>query len=76
MEFSILIAVSKLQRASVSDVASSIDVSEEKAKFYLDELAQKHELIDWFGNIAPSIPDHYILNHDGRRLLVERGVFD
>jgi hypothetical protein len=76
LEFSILVAVGKLKRASVSDVASAVHVSEEKAKFYLDELDRKHELINLFGNIAPSIPDHYMLNHDGRKLLVERGVFD
>jgi len=76
LEFSILVAVGKRQRASVSDVASAVNVNEEKAKFYLDELSRKHELIEWVGNMNPSIPVYYKLNHEGRKLLVERGVFD
>jgi len=75
LSFSVLIVVGKQERATVSDVASAVDVSEEKAKFYLDDLSRRHRLIDWIGNMNPSIPGCYMLNHDGRRLLVDRGVF-
>jgi len=71
-EFKILVVVGKQQHATVREVASAVHVSEEKAKFYLDELDRKHRLVDRFMNMDHSIPDRYLLTHKGRRLLVER----
>jgi len=76
LEFDILIAVANHKRATVRQVASAVHATEQKAKFFLDELAHKHRLLDWFGNMDRSISDHYTLTHEGRRLLVDRGVFD
>ncbi len=75
LEFAILVVVGKLQRATVREVASAVQVNDEKAKFYLDKLDREHRLVDWFGNMDTSISEYYRLTHDGRGLLVERGVF-
>lgn len=78
MEYNVLVQVGKRQliqhQATARDVASALNMTEEKSKYYLDELSQKHRLLDWFGNMDRTIPDRYTLTHDGRRLLVERGV--
>ncbi len=78
MEYNVLAQVGKRQlvqqQATARDVASALNITEEKSKYYLDELSQKHKLLDWFGNMDRSIPDRYTLTHEGRRLLVERGV--
>ena len=78
MEYNVLVEASKQQQtrkhATARDVASALNMTEEKSKYYLDELSRKHRLLNWFGNMDRSIPDRYTLTHDGRRLLVERGV--
>jgi hypothetical protein len=76
LEFKILVVVGKQRRVTAREVALAVHVTEEKAKFYLDELVRKHELIDWYGNMNPRGADHYMLRHEGRRLLVERKVFE
>ena len=76
LEFDILVAVGKQGRPTVREVASTVHVTEEKARFLLDELAQKHRLVAWFGNMDHRIPAYYRLTHLGRGILVERGVFD
>jgi hypothetical protein len=75
-EFRILLAVAKLERATVDQVASAMQVGREKAKFYLDELSRKHELLDWYASMDRSRPDSYMLTHKGRGLLVERGAIE
>jgi hypothetical protein len=75
LEFNILAAVGRGKRVTVRQVASAVNVSEEKARFYLDELDRRHGLVDWYGNLNPGQPDHYMLRHAGRRELVQRGVF-
>jgi predicted nucleotide-binding protein len=78
MEYNVLVEVGKQQQArqhvTARDVASALNMTEEQSKYYLDELSRKHRLLDWFGNMDRSKPDRYMLTHEGRRLLVERGV--
>jgi len=77
-EYKVLVAAGKQQlskqHATARNIASVLEMSEETAKYYLDELSRKYELLNWFGNMDRSIPDRYELTHEGRRLLVERGV--
>jgi len=75
-EFNVLVVVGKRRQATVSEVASIANLAEERARFHLDELERKHRLLDVFRNMDRSIPDRYVLTHEGRRLLVQRGVFD
>jgi len=75
LELRILVIVGLRDRVTVCEVASDVQVSEQKAKYYLDELAQRHGLVNWFGNMNCGGKDHYSLTHEGRRLLVERNVF-
>jgi hypothetical protein len=75
LEFNILVVVGKGKRVTARDVALAVLVSEEKAKFHLDELDRKHGLVDWYGNMNRGESDHYMLTHAGRGLLVERQVF-
>jgi hypothetical protein len=57
----------------VVHVASALNVSEEKAKYHLHEMSKRH-LISWVGNMDASIPSQYMLEHEGRRVLVEKGL--
>jgi hypothetical protein len=75
LEFSTLVAVGKRDRVTVREVAAVVQVSEQKAKYFLDELARKHRLVDWIGNMNRGAEDHYSLTHAGRRVLVERDIF-
>jgi hypothetical protein len=75
LEFHVLVAVGQRDRVTAREVASTVQLSEQKAKFYLDELSRKHRLVDWFGNMNPGGEDHYALTHEGRRVLVDRKVF-
>jgi hypothetical protein len=75
LEFRVLAAVGERDRVTAREVASSIQSSEQKAKFYLDELSRKYRLVDWFGTMNPGGQDHYALTHEGRRVLVDRKVF-
>lgn len=75
LEFSILVVVGQRDRVTAREVASAAQVSEQKATFYLDELAHKHRLVDWFGNMNRGADDHYSLTHAGRGVLVERDIF-
>jgi hypothetical protein len=78
MEHNVLVEVGKQEQArqqvTAHCVASVLNITEEQSKYYLDELSRKHRLLDWFGNMDPSIPGRYTLTHEGRRLLVEREV--
>lgn len=75
LEFRVLVAVGQRRRVTASEVASAVQVSEQKAKYYLDELDRKHKLVNWFGNMNRGGKDHYSLTHAGRRVLVDRNVF-
>jgi hypothetical protein len=74
IEFEVLKIVGLVKDAKTHDVAVRLGIGIERAKFYLDELSRAHRLIDWIGNMDRQIPDRYLLTHEGRRLLVERGV--
>jgi hypothetical protein len=74
LEFAVLVAVGK-QCEIADDVAKRLRLSVEKARYYLDELDRKHRLIDCIRKSDP-FPNEYRLTHEGRRLLVKRGVFD
>jgi hypothetical protein len=77
IEFQILIAVSNRRDATVRYVAAELHMNEQKVKFYLDELSrQQPNTVEVFQNMDRSIPDRYLLTHEGRRILVERGVFE
>ncbi len=75
IELEVLKIVGLVKDANAHDVAVRIGIGIERAKLYLDELARTHRLIDWFGNMDKDIPTRHLLTHEGRRLLVERGVF-
>jgi hypothetical protein len=74
LELNILEVVGRRERVTAREVAAAVHVSEQKAKFYLDELDRRHGLIDWYGNMNPGEKDHYMLRHAGRKLLVERDM--
>src|SRR5262249_52288865 len=76
LQFKILEAVGRQESATTLKVAAAVNITEEKARFHLDELARKHDLVNWFGSMDRDTPDRYTLTHEGRRLLVDRGVFD
>lgn len=76
LELRILVALADGERATPYAVASVVGIAEQKAKFHLDELAHERELLLWFGSMYPKDPDEYMLSHEGRRVLVARGVYD
>jgi hypothetical protein len=49
-------------------------MSEQRAKYFLDELSRKNRLLDWFGSMERSVSDRYMLTHAGRKMLVARAV--
>ncbi|MBX7105119.1 MAG: hypothetical protein K1X57_13620 [Gemmataceae bacterium] len=73
IEFQILQLFVKHEELITNQVAGLLKIPELKARFYLDELSRKHGLVSWFGNMDRDIPDRYMLNHEGRRFLVEKG---
>jgi hypothetical protein len=76
IELEVLRIVGTVKDANAHDVAVGLGIGIERAKFYLDELSQTFRLVDRFGNMDRRILDRYLLTHDGRRLLVERGVLE
>jgi hypothetical protein len=74
LELSILVVVGQRRRVTAGEVAAAVQVSEQVAKYYLDELTRNHQYVDWYGNMNPGESDHYMLTHAGRGLLVERGA--
>jgi hypothetical protein len=75
LEFKILVAVGRGHRVTARQVVAEVQVTEQAAKYYLDELSRNHRYIDWYGNMNRGGRDHYMLTHEGRGLLVRRGVF-
>jgi hypothetical protein len=74
LEFKILVAVGRGHRVTVPQVATEVQVTEQAAKYYLDELSRNHRYIDWYGNMNRGGRDHYMLTHEGRGLLVRQGI--
>jgi len=54
------------REATVAKIARVLGLSDIEAKFNLDELNEKHELLDWTGSLLPNEPDFYTLTHKGR----------
>jgi hypothetical protein len=76
LEFDIVRLTGERVSVTGGDIANALSVQEEKAKYYLDQLAHHKHLLDWTGNMNRDVPDRYRLSHSGRALLVKRGVFD
>lgn len=54
------------REATVSNIARVLGLSDIEARYNLDELKQKHELLDWIGSLTPNEPEFYALTHKGR----------
>ena len=74
VQIRIMKAVADMNRreATVANIARVIGLSDMEAKYNLDELAQKHELLDWTGNMNPDVPDFYTLTHKGRGFVLSQ----
>ena len=68
VQLRILKAVADMNQreATVVKIAGVIGISDMEAKYNLDELHQKHKLLDWIGSLVPNEPDFYTLTHKGR----------
>lgn len=68
LQIRILKAVADMndREATVAKIARVLGLSDIEAKFNLDELNEKHELLDWTGSLLPNEPDFYTLTHKGR----------
>ncbi|MCH7703201.1 MAG: toll/interleukin-1 receptor domain-containing protein [Planctomycetes bacterium] len=73
-EFDILVAVSKQECATVAWVASTVGISEQKAQYFLDELAGSRDLLRCCASDYVGEPEYYELTHAGRKVLLDRGV--
>jgi len=76
IEFSALQAVAQLGQASIDQVAERLNVSVDKAAYYLEELCHTHKLVSKFYNLGPGAMTQYYLSHDGRGYLIERNVIN
>nr|MQY62059.1 TIR domain-containing protein [archaeon] len=54
------------QKVTVADIATVIGLSNMEAQYNIDELARKHEFLDWIGSMNRGAPDRYVLTHKGR----------
>jgi hypothetical protein len=60
------------REATVAKIVRVVGLSDMEAKYNLDELNRKHELLDWVGSMIPNVPDFYTLTHKGRGLVLSR----
>ena len=69
-----LAATSQDNGLHVQDVMANLSISEQAAKYHLDELVRTHEYLRWVGNTNRDIPNRYPLTHKGRGFLIKRGL--